>query len=178
MKKLRKDLQAVGKEFEVLAKKTKKLTGEVKRKAAYQLERARAAVRPEVTARRTADALKSLAKTMDKAIKAVERFAKEQVAKKPKPGVKATRKAPAKKTAAVQTATDQVLKIIKRSKKGVDVQTLIKKTGFEDKKIRNILFTASKLGFLLLVSPKASSGTLKRHRDLGPCGILRHKPLA
>jgi predicted transcriptional regulator of viral defense system len=44
------------------------------------------------------------------------------------------------------TATDQVVKIIKRSKKGVDVPTLKKKTGFEDKKIRNILNRSSKQG--------------------------------
>jgi predicted transcriptional regulator of viral defense system len=52
---------------------------------------------------------------------------------------KKTPKAPAKKKAAKVTATDQVLKIIKRSKKGVDTATLIKKTGFDQKKIRNIL---------------------------------------
>ena len=38
------------------------------------------------------------------------------------------------------------MNIIKRSKKGVDVPTLVKKTGFEDKKIRNIVFKASKQG--------------------------------
>ena len=51
-----------------------------------------------------------------------------------------------KKKGAAQTATDVVLKIIKRSKEGVDVSSLIKKTGFEDKKIRNILFRMSKQG--------------------------------
>jgi hypothetical protein len=33
-----------------------------------------------------------------------------------------------------------VLNIIKKSKKGIDALTLIKKTGFDDKKVRNILF--------------------------------------
>jgi len=51
----------------------------------------------------------------------------------------------AKKGAAV-TATTQVLQIIQRSKKGVDVPTLIKKTGLEDKQIRNIVFRAFKQG--------------------------------
>ena len=46
----------------------------------------------------------------------------------------------------IMTATDQVVDIIKASKEGVDVPTLIKKTGFEDKKIRNIVFKASKAG--------------------------------
>ena len=65
--------------------------------------------------------------------------------------LKTTKKAPAKKAAAKRkptkvTATDQVLKIIKRSKKGVDVPALVKKTGFNDKKIQNILFRNYKLG--------------------------------
>ena len=66
-------------------------------------------------------------------------------AKKAKPAKKAP-KAPAKKKAARVTATDQVLKIINRSKKGVDTATLMKKTGFDQKKIRNIVFRASKQG--------------------------------
>ena len=41
---------------------------------------------------------------------------------------------------------DEILKIVKRSKKGVDVPTLKKKTGFDDKKVRNIVFRASKEG--------------------------------
>ena len=52
------------------------------------------------------------------------------------------KKAAAKKKAAASTATDQVFKIIKRSKKGVDVATLIKKTGFEEKTVRNIVTRA------------------------------------
>lgn len=38
------------------------------------------------------------------------------------------------------TATDQVLNVVKRFKKGVDVATLKQRTGFEDKKVRNILY--------------------------------------
>jgi putative endonuclease len=57
-----------------------------------------------------------------------------------------TKKAPAKKRAAKLTATDKVLRIINRSKKGVDGPTLVKKTGFNDKKIQNILFRNYKLG--------------------------------
>ncbi len=155
MKNLKKDLQAVTKEFDVLTKKTKKLTDELKKKAADQLNKAREAVKPEV-ARRTANTLKSLKKTIDKMIKAAEKFEKDQAAEKRKPKAKATRKVAVKKKAvakkptakktAAPTATDQVLKIIKRSKKGVDAPTLMKKTGFGDKKIRNILFRAAKQG--------------------------------
>jgi len=65
------------------------------------------------------------------------KVAKKRVAKK------VAKKAPARK-AATPTATDQVLKIIGRSTKGVDVTTLKNKTGFEDKKVRNILARAYK----------------------------------
>ena len=39
-----------------------------------------------------------------------------------------------------------VLDMVRKSKKGIDVRSLIKKTGFEDKKIRNIIFKAEKEG--------------------------------
>ena len=64
---------------------------------------------------------------------------------KAKPAKKAP-KAPAKKKAVTVTATDQVLKIINRSKKGVDTATLCIKTGFDQKKVRNILQRTFKQG--------------------------------
>ena len=97
--------------------------------------------------------LKALTRKTEQMAKQVDKLEKAQAAKKRKPKAKAktTKKAPAKKKGAVKktaalTATDQAVKIIKRSKKGVDVPTLKKKTGFEDKKIRNILNRASKQG--------------------------------
>ena len=56
------------------------------------------------------------------------------------------KKAPAKKKAVQPTATDKILKIIKGSKTGVDAPTLVKKTGFNQKKVRNILFRTYKQG--------------------------------
>lgn len=44
------------------------------------------------------------------------------------------------------TATEKVLSILRRSRKGVDVPGLKAKSGFEDKKIRNIIFRLSKQG--------------------------------
>ena len=44
------------------------------------------------------------------------------------------------------SATDQVLDIINRSKKGVNAATLMKKTGFDQKKVRNILQCTYKQG--------------------------------
>lgn len=59
---------------------------------------------------------------------------------------KASPKKASKKVSTGVTATDQVLKIIKRYKKGVSASALKEKTGFEDKKIRNILYGAFKGG--------------------------------
>jgi hypothetical protein len=44
------------------------------------------------------------------------------------------------------TATEKVLGILRKSRKGVDVSGLKAKSGFEDKKIRNIIFRLSKQG--------------------------------
>ena len=117
MKTLKKDLQGVLKSLKALAKKTEKLAMRVGK--------------------------------LEKAMAAGKRKPKAGV--KPRKKAKTTKKAPAKKKGAVKktvalTATDQVVKIIKRSKKGVDVSTLKKKTGFDDKKIRNILNRSSKQG--------------------------------
>ena len=150
MKKLKKDLQTVTKEFKSLTKKTKELTDKLKKTAAGQLEKAQAAIRLKSPAQHTAEALKVLTKQTEKLVKAVDRFDKDQAAKKAKAKAKPAKKAPAKKAprkkATAQTATDRVVNIIKRSKKGVDIPTLIQKTGFEDKKIRNIIFRAAKQG--------------------------------
>ncbi len=95
---------------------------------------------------------KALEKKMEKLLKAFETSAKPKKTAAAKSVKKtAAKKAPAKKTPATKktgqvTATDQVLKIINRSKKGVDVPTLKKKTGFDDKKVRNIVFRAAKEG--------------------------------
>ena len=89
---------------------------------------------------------------MEKLITAVEKSEKTKPTKaskakavKAKPAKKAP-KAPAKKKAVKVTATDQVLKIINRSKKGVNTATLMKKTGFNQKKVTNILQRTFKAG--------------------------------
>ncbi len=98
--------------------------------------------------------IKALEKKMEKLIAAAEKSEKPKSAKKAtaKPvkakttkGVPA-KKAPVKTRTAKLTATDQVLKIIMGRKRGVDVATLIKKTGFDDKKITNILQRAFRAG--------------------------------
>ena len=149
MKNVKADLQAVTKEFKALTKKTKQLSNTLARTAVAELERAQAAIKLKPPAQHAADALKALAKQTQALIKVVDKFEKQKAAKKPKAKTKAkakpVKKAPAKKAAA-PTATDQVLGIIKRSKKGVDVPTLMKKTGFGERTVRNILFRAGKQG--------------------------------
>ncbi len=85
--------------------------------------------------------IKELEKKMDKMIAAAGKTEKPKAAKKAP-----VKKALVKKKAAQPTATDQVLKIINRSKKGVDAAALVKKTGFNLKKVRNILHRTYKMG--------------------------------
>ena len=151
MKQLKKDFQTVTKEFKALTKKASELTDKLKKTAAGQVEKAQTAIKLKSPAQHAAEALKVLTKQTEKLIKAVEKFEKNKTAKKAKAKAKpakkaAAKKAPAKKRAAAPTAIEQVVNFIKRSRKGIDVPTLIKKTGFEDKKIRNIVFKASKAG--------------------------------
>ena len=87
--------------------------------------------------------IQALGRTLDRLLKAVEKGEKPKAAPVKKA---AAPKAPAKKKAAQPTATDRILKIIRASKKGVDAPTLVKKTGFNQKKVRNILFRTYKQG--------------------------------
>ena len=87
---------------------------------------------------------KELAK-LDKAM------AKPKAKRRPAKKAAARKKAPARKKVAVRkrkriTATDTILNIIKRSKKGVNTATLKKKTGYNDAKVRSIVFRLKKSG--------------------------------
>ena len=98
--------------------------------------------------------IQALGKTIDKLIAAVEKGETTKIAKKitAKPTKAKTikrspaQKAPVTKKPVQPTATDQVLIIIKRSKKGVNAATLMTKTGFDLKKVRNILQRTYKQG--------------------------------
>ncbi len=122
---LKKDLAALGKDFKALEKKMETLL------KAFETSSKPNKVSKPKTAKKAAAKKTTTRKTA----------APKAPAKK-----KAVKKAPAKKKTAQVTATDQILKIIKRSKKGVDVPTLKTKTGFDDKKVRNIVFRAAKEG--------------------------------
>jgi len=97
--------------------------------------------------------LKALAKKVDGIIIAIDKLEKPKATKKPK--VKPVKAKTVKKTpiikAAVKkvapvTAVDTVLAIIKRSKKGVGTVILMKKTGYNQKKISNLVFKLKKQG--------------------------------
>jgi hypothetical protein len=120
MKSVKKDVQTVIRELKALTRKTERLM-----KAVDKLEKAQAAA-------------KKKAKPKAKRKPAKKARVKKVAAKK----TRARKKAPAKKKKV--TATDKVLTIVKRSKKGVAVPTLMKKTGFDEKKVRNIISRAFK----------------------------------
>jgi len=118
---LKKDLQAVKSGIAALAKKLEALL-----KAHEPMPKAKKVTKKKAVKK---------AKTVKKA-----------PAKKASGKKAPAKKAVAKKKATQVTATDKILQIVKRSKKGVDVPTLKKKSGFDDKKVRNIVFRASKEG--------------------------------
>ena len=155
MKQVKKDLGAVTKELKKLSNKIGQLTTKLTKTAVGELERAQAAIRLKSPTQHAADALNVLARQTDKLIKTVNKFEKGKAAKRRTAKRKPAREAPVKKAAvkkrvskkaAPLTATDQVLGVIKRSKKGVDVPTLMKKTGYDRKKITDIVYRASKQG--------------------------------
>ena len=107
--------------------------------------------------------LKALVKKTESLMKAVDRIEKAQAVKpkkaSPKKDIKpkavkkvAAQNTPATKKTSKLTDTDKVLNIIKRSKMGVTTQTLTKKTGFDAKKIANMVFRATKMGKIKSVS--------------------------
>ena len=111
------------------------------------------------------DGLKTIAQGIEAVSDKVDEVAKPQSAEKPqtaakrkakksvptaapkkKPVRKTTAKAPKKKAASPPTAAETVFKIISRSKKGVDVATLMKKTGYDRKKVSNVIYKLGKQG--------------------------------
>jgi hypothetical protein len=96
----------------------------------------------------------ALEKKMTNLLKAYGKAQKPKVAKNAKRRAlkakarfgRAPKKTAFRKKASQLTATDHILQIVRRSRKGVDVPTLKVKTGFDDKKVRNIIFRASKEG--------------------------------
>ena len=85
-----------------------------------------------------------MARKLDRLEKAGEKKAKTKQMAKAKPAKRAVPKKAVGKKAKKATATDKVLAIINRSKKGVNTATLKQKTGFDEIKVRNIVFRLKK----------------------------------
>jgi len=108
--------------------------------------------------------LQSVSKALYNLVQKIERMQKEvdkqvQPTKKIKAKTvkkKAVKKAPVKKViipkTAPPTATDKIFAIIKRSKKGVNTETLMKKTGYERKAISNAIYKLTKQGEIKTVA--------------------------
>ncbi len=90
----------------------------------------------------------------------LKKTAKSAVAKTRKE--KPDKKSPAKRKIAGLTDTAQILNIIKRSRKGIDVATLKQKTGLDEKKIRNMIYKAHKEGIIRRAGRGIYMGT--KHR--------------
>ena len=96
--------------------------------------------------------LNALSKRVDKLLAALQKAdakkpAKAKPVKKAAPKKAAPKKSAAKKAAPKKaTAADTVFKIISGLKKGTDTAGLVKKTGFDKKKIANIIFKLKKQG--------------------------------
>jgi predicted Rossmann fold nucleotide-binding protein DprA/Smf involved in DNA uptake len=100
------------------------------------------------------DGMKVMAQGIETLAEKLDTIAKARLDETPKRKAEAkpARKAPAKPKKPVQkkekpaTAAETVLSIINRSKKGVDTATLMKKTGYNQKKIANLVFKLRKQG--------------------------------
>jgi predicted Rossmann fold nucleotide-binding protein DprA/Smf involved in DNA uptake len=92
--------------------------------------------------------LKKVADDLMKAAKNVESIAgKLEAQTKATPAKKTVaKKATAKKAAKQPTAADAVFGIIKRYKKGANMATINQKTGYDNKKIHNLVYKLKKQG--------------------------------
>jgi predicted Rossmann fold nucleotide-binding protein DprA/Smf involved in DNA uptake len=99
------------------------------------------------------EGMKVMAKGIETLAEKLDTIAKSRMDETPKRKAKAkpARKAPAKPKKPVPkkkpaTAAETVLAIINRSKKGVDTATLMKKTGYNQKKLANLVYKLRKQG--------------------------------
>ena len=123
-KNLKKDLQAVNREIKALSKKVEKVIV-----AVDKLEKAKAIKAKPIRKAAAKPARKVVAKPVRKAA------VKKAAVKKPV----------AKKTAQL-SAVDTAFGFIKRYKKGISTAAIMEKTGFDQKKVYNIIYKLNSLG--------------------------------
>ena len=95
--------------------------------------------------------LKKIAKDLTKAAKELEKVAAALKPQKPtptKPKKKVSAKKPIKKTVSAKqpTAVDTAFNVIKRHRNGVNIATIMQKTGYDAKKIHNLVYKLKKQG--------------------------------
>ncbi len=132
-KNLKKDLQVINREIKALSKKVEKVIIAVEK-----LEKAKAVKAKPV---RKAAVKKPAVKA-----KPVKKAAVKKPALKAKPVRKAAVKKPAAKKTAQLSAVDTAFGFIKRYKKGISTAALMEKTGFDQKKVYNIIYKLNSLG--------------------------------
>ena len=133
---MKKELQSVKKDLNALAKRVDKLVAAIQKADAKKPKKA---------------APKKPSKA--KPAKRAKAATKKTVAKKAAPKKAASKKAAPKKAAAKKvTAADTVYNAIAGLKNGTDTAGLMKKTGFNQKKVANIIFKLKKQG--KITSPK------------------------
>ncbi len=136
MKALKKELQSVAKVLKSLTTKTERMSKRIDKLAKAQApKKAKARAKPKG---RPKGRPKAKTKARTKARKKAKVRAKARPVKK-----KVARKAPARKEVKA-TGSDAVLKIIKKSTKGVGTAALKQKTGFKEKKIRDTIYRLKK----------------------------------
>ena len=119
MKNLKKDLEAISKTLNGLVQKVQKLQEQI-------VEETKPTKKPKAKAVKK----KAVKKAPVKKVAVKKAAPKKAVPKKAKPA----------------TAADTVLAIIKRYKKGVGTAALMEKTGYNQKKISNLVFKLRKQG--------------------------------
>jgi len=95
--------------------------------------------------------LRKVARDLTRAAREIEKVAAilgAQKATPTKPKKKAAAKKPLKQTVSAKqpTAVDTVLVTIRRSKKGVNISSIKQKTGYDNKKIHNLVYKLKKQG--------------------------------
>jgi hypothetical protein len=118
MKALKRDVQSVIKNLKALTEKAEKMAKRL-------------------------DAVENVKAPKKRVTKSGSAATRKKTVKAKKP-VKPAKAAKTVKTA--KTATDTILAIIKRQKKGIDTASLKKKTDFDTKTIRNVIFRLKKQG--------------------------------
>jgi len=107
----------------------------------------------DVFLKTVADGMKTMAVNIESLAEKLDMLAKAQYGEKLKrrkksparPRKKTAQKAAPKKGKTI-TAADTVFRVIKRSRKGVDTATLMEKTGFNQKKIANLVYKLKQQG--------------------------------